>query len=69
MLKFYTSHCQKCGMLKAVMDNKGIEYEEIDDENIYLPIVDNNNIKEMPFAEIDGKILTTNELREWIINQ
>lgn len=68
MLKFYTSHCFKCKMLSSLMDSKKIEYKEIDDENVYLPIADNSGILSMPFAELNGKIINTKELQEWVTN-
>ena len=42
-MKYYTSHCPKCKVLKTLMDNKKIEYTEIDknideDEKDYLAI-------------------------------
>ena len=37
------------------MDKKHIEYNEIDDENIYIPIAEKHNIASMPFGEINGK--------------
>ena len=68
MFKFYTSHCVNCRILNKLMDNKKIEYEMIDDENIYLPIAKKNGIMSMPFAEINGKVYTTKELQIYINN-
>lgn len=69
MIKFYTSHCPKCKVLKKLMDDKKIEYEEIDDENIYLEIADKNNIISMPFAEINGRVVNTKELQNFIMGE
>lgn len=69
MIKFYTSHCPKCKVLKKLMDDKKIEYEEIDDENIYLEIADKNNIISMPFAEIDERVVNTKELQNFIMGE
>ena len=69
MIKFYTSHCPKCKILKKLMDDKNIEYEEIDDENIYLEIADKNNIVSMPFAEIDERVVNTKELQNYIMGR
>lgn len=66
MIKFYTSHCPICRVLKMTMDNNNIEYEEFDDINLYMSIAEDNGIKSMPFADIDGKILNTSELRDYI---
>jgi glutaredoxin len=67
MIKFYTSHCPKCKVLKKLMDDKNIEYEEIDDENIYLEIAEKNNIISMPFAEINERVVNTKELQNFIM--
>jgi len=48
------------------MTNKGIKFEVIDDENIYLSIAELNNIMSMPFAEINGKIYNSKELQKYI---
>lgn len=67
MIKFYTSHCTNCKVLKMLMDKKGIEYEEIDNESIYMPIAEKYNIMSMPFAEIDDSIYTTKGLQKYIM--
>lgn len=69
MIKFYTSHCPKCKVLKKLMDDKNIEYEEIDDENIYLEIAEKNNIISMPFAEINERVVNTKELQNYIMGE
>ena len=69
MIKFYTSHCPKCKVLKKLMDDKNIEYKEIDDESIYLDIADKNNIIAMPFAEINGRVVNTKELQNFIMGE
>lgn len=69
MIKFYTSHCPKCKVLKKLMDDKNIEYEEIDDENIYLEIAEKNNIISMPFAEINERVVNTKELQNFIMGE
>lgn len=49
------------------MKQKGMNYEYIDNENIYMEIAQKNNIISMPFAEIDGKIYNTKELQKYIM--
>jgi len=51
------------------MDKKGIKYEVFDDENIYMNIANENNIRSMPFAEIDGIVLNTKELQDYIMRK
>jgi len=65
-LKLYTSHCPKCIVIKNILDDKKIEYEVIDEENVYLPLAQENGILSMPFAEVDGKLIGDNKLQQWI---
>lgn len=67
MIKFYSSHCPKCIVLENLMKQKGIEYEYIDNEEVYMNIARKNKIFSMPFAEIDGKIYNTKELQNYIM--
>ena len=69
MIKFYTSHCPRCKVLKMLMDNNGMEYIEIDDESIYMPIAKENKILSMPFAEIDGIVYGSKELQKYILEK
>ena len=69
MIKFYTSHCPRCKVLKMLMENNGMEYIEIDDENVYMPIAKENKILSMPFAEIDGVMYGSKELQKYIVEK
>lgn len=69
MIKFYSSHCPRCNVLKMLMNNNGVEYIEIDDENIYMPIAKENKILSMPFAEIDGVVYGSKELQKYIVER
>ena len=67
VIKFYSSHCPKCKVLKKLMDSKKIEYKEIDNEDIYLEMAKENNILSMPFAEIEGKVVDSKALQKYIM--
>ena len=69
MIKFYSSHCPRCNVLKMLMNNNSVEYIEIDDENIYMPIAKENKILSMPFAEIDGVVYGSKELQKYIVEK
>ena len=69
MTKFNTSHCPRCKVLKMLMENNGMEYIEIDDENVYMPIAKENKILSMPFAEIDGVVYGSKELQKYIVEK
>lgn len=68
MIKFYSSGCPKCLVLESLMKKKSIEFDLINDEDIYLDIADKNKIMSMPFAEVNGEILDTKKLQNYIAN-
>ena len=49
------------------MDDKKIEYKEIDNENIYLEVAKENNILSMPFAKIEGNVVDSKTLQKYIM--
>ena len=59
---FYSTHCPKCNVLKAKLDEKNIEY------------IENNDVKEMiskgwlsaPVLEVDGAALMFKEAVNWV---
>jgi len=63
----YTSHCPNCMMLQSIMDGKQIEYEIVDDEEIYTPIANEHDIMSMPFGEINGEVVTTKDLQKYVL--
>ena len=65
-MKFYSNNCPRCRVLKKIMDEKGMEYTLISDIDIIYDVAEKANINSMPFAEVDGKILSTTELQEYI---
>ena len=69
MIRFYSSHCPNCVILQGLMDKKKIEYEVVDEEEVFLPIADAHHIMKMPFAEINGVIMDAKQLQNWIKEQ
>ena len=65
----YSSHCPKCDMIEKILKEKGIEFELVDNESIYLTLAEQNGIDSMPFADINGKILDIKDLQEYIKNR
>lgn len=59
---FYSTNCPKCKVLKAKMNQKGIEYKEINDVDFIL----SKGIKSAPAIEIDGKIMDFSESVKWV---
>ena len=53
-IKLYSNHCPLCGIAKAKLDAKNIQYTLIDD----VEWLTQNGYDEMPVLEIDGKQIT-----------
>lgn len=68
-ITLYSSHCPKCDMIEKILKEKGIDFNLVDNESIYLPLADQNGIDSMPFADINGKILDIKDLQEYIKNR
>lgn len=66
MIKLYSSHCPQCMIIEQMMNKNKIEFEVIDDEDVYIPIAEQNNISSMPFADVDGVVLDIKGLRDYI---
>lgn len=49
----YSTGCPKCGLLKKVLEQKGIEYTVEDDVNKMLEL----GIDEVPMLKIQGKLM------------
>lgn len=65
----YSSHCPKCDMIEKILKEKGINFILEEDENVYLPLAEENGIDSMPFAEVNGKIFDIKDLQEYIKNR
>ena len=66
MIKLYSSHCPQCEVIEKILKNKNIDFEIIDNEDIYLDIAEKNGIASMPFADIDGNIINGKNLFNYI---
>lgn len=62
---FYSTNCPKCKVLAKKMEQKGIEYKEINDINVML----SKGIKTAPALEINGKVMDFSESVKWVNNQ
>lgn len=65
----YSSHCPKCDMIEKILKEKGINFILEEDENVYLPLAEENGIDSMPFAEVNGRIFDIKDLQEYIKNR
>lgn len=62
MIVLYTTGCPKCVILKAMLDEKGIEYETNTDIEKMISL----GIKMAPVLEVDGKLMGFDKATEWV---
>lgn len=62
----YSTGCPKCMMAEQAMNNKGIEYEIVSDEDVINKIATENEIFSMPFAKVDNDYLRFPDLIRFI---
>lgn len=58
--------CNKCESLKKILDNKGIEYEYIQDLRTLMTVASKNRIMSAPVIEKDGKYFPMEKFLEVI---
>ena len=52
-IKFYSTHCPKCNILKSKLNAKNLQYEEIND----IEIMSEKGFRESPKLEVDGVVM------------
>ncbi len=62
MIKLYSTGCPKCIMLKTMLNQKGIQFEEINNEKLMIE----KGFKTVPMLEIDNEILDFVRAVKWI---
>ncbi len=61
-VKLFTTHCPKCSVLKAKLDEKGIQYEEIDD----VKAMRKRGFLEAPKLEVDELVYDFKQAIDWV---
>ncbi len=64
-ITLYSNHCPQCMLLKTKLNERGIQYEEINDIDIMLK----KGFMSMPILVIDGEILKFAEALKWVNKQ
>lgn len=64
MVTLYTTHCPRCQVLAAKMDNAGIKYEVCDN----VDVMTQKGFMSVPLLEIDEKVLQFKEAIDWVNN-
>ena len=62
MVTLYTTHCPKCNVLTAKLNEKGIPYEEVDDVNTMI----SKKIMTAPYLEVDGNLMDFVNAVNWV---
>ena len=62
MVTLYTTHCPKCKVLTAKLNEKGILYEEVDDVNTMI----SKKIMTAPYLEVDGNLMDFVNAVNWV---
>lgn len=63
MVTIYTTEtCSKCKVLKTKLEQKGIEYKEVND----IHELESKNFMTVPMLEVDNKVMDFKEAVTWI---
>ena len=61
----YSTHCPKCKVLESKLNQKGIDYEEVND----VKIMREKGFMSAPNLEVDGVVYDFKEAVKWIGEQ
>lgn len=61
----FSTHCPRCKVLTLKLQQKGIEYEEIDD----VEVMKARGFNEAPKLEVDGTVMNFKEAVDWLKGQ
>ena len=62
MVVLYSTNCPRCKVLKAKMDQAGIDYTEVTD----IDVMTEKGFIEAPMLELDGKLMSFSQGIAWI---
>ena len=60
----YSTHCPRCNVLEKKLQQKNIQYEEVND----IDIMTEKGYMTAPMLEVDGVIMRFKEACDWVIN-
>ena len=58
----YSTGCPRCNVLETKLKNKGIDFEEVNDEDIMI----NKGFDTVPILEVDGNYMDFGKANEFI---
>lgn len=59
---FYSTHCPKCAVLQKKMNEKGIQYTEVND----VKAMRAKGFMEVPKLEVDGELMDFMDALDWV---
>ena len=62
MVTLYSTGCPRCNVLVQKLDNKGIEYDVVNDVNVMTE----KGIETVPVLEVDGQMMQFKEAIDWV---
>lgn len=65
MIKLYSTHCPKCKILTIKLQQKNIDFTEIDD----MAVMQSLGFRSAPMLSVDGQIMDFNKALAWIKEQ
>ena len=61
-ITLYTTHCPKCKVLETKLQQRELEYETVEDENIMVE----KGFLSAPMLEIDGEVFDFSGAINWL---
>lgn len=61
-ITLYSTGCPQCNVLKAKLDEKGIKYDTVTDEQVML----DKGFMSAPLLDVDGNIMTFKDAVDWV---
>lgn len=66
-IKLYSTHCPKCSVIAKKLEQKGIDFELIDDFDIQILI--DKGFRSAPILVVNDEYMEFNKANEWIKEQ
>ena len=58
----YSTHCPRCNVLEKKLEQNGIEYTVIDNENLIIE----KGFQTIPMLEVDGDVMDFSKAIKWV---
>lgn len=65
-IKLYTTGCPKCTILEKKLDQKGVEYEKVEDFDV--DFLAKKGFTMAPVLEVEGEMMGYGEAVKWVNN-